>query len=108
MNINDATIYCISAKNSLLKLDDNSRTLQGIREEAKQWAIYCSHYSFDDVRDLVTHCARNNVKDARWNDSDINGVAWYVGVYSMVAVKSGLVQDFETIFKSAFIKYFNS
>ena len=107
MNNNDALIYCISAKNSLQKLSDNSATMQGIREEAKQWAVHCTHYSFNELRDLVASCARNSVNGAQWSSSDVNGVAWYVGVFSMIAVKSGLVHDFDTIFKAAFIKYFS-
>ena len=107
MNNNDALIYCISAKTSLQKLGDNSSTMLGIKEEAKQWAIHCSNYSFNEMRDLVVSCARNSVNGAQWNNSDVNGVAWYVGVFSMIAVKSGVVHDFDTIFKAAFIKYFN-
>lgn len=107
MNNNDATIYCISAKMSLQKLSDNSSTMQGIREEARQWAIHCSNYSFDKIRDMVADCARNNVKGAAWDEFDVNGVSWFIGVYSLVAVKSGLVNDFDSIFKVAFIKYFN-
>lgn len=107
MNNNDATIYCISAKISLQKLSDNSSTMQGIREEARQWAIHCSNYSFDKIRDMVADCARKNVKEASWNEFDVNGVSWFIGVYSIVAVEAKLVSDFDTIFKAAFVKYFN-
>ena len=48
-----------------------------------------------------------NIKEAQWSENDANGVAWFIGVYSIVAVKAGLVQDFESIFKATFVKYFN-
>ena len=89
------------------KLGDNSSTKQGIREEAKQWAVHCTHYSFNELRDLVASCARNNARNAQWSENDVNGVAWFIGVYSTVAVEAKLVSDFDTIFKAAFVKYFN-
>lgn len=107
MNNNDALIYCISAKNSLQKLSNNSATMQGIREEAKQWAVHFAHYSFNELRDLIASCARNNVRSAQWSENDVNGVAWFIGVYSIVAVEAKLASDFDTIFKAAFVKYFN-
>ena len=107
MNSNDALIYCISAKTSLQKLGDNSSTMLGIKEEAKQWAIHCSNYSFNELRDMVASCARNNVRSAQWSENDVNGVAWFIGVYSKVAVEAKLVSDFDTIFKAAFVKYYS-
>lgn len=107
MNNTDALIYCISAKNSLQKLSSNSATMQGVREEAKLWSVHYSHYSFNELRDLVASCARNSVKEAQWSEYDVNGVAWYVGVYSLVAMNASLVKDFESIFIEAFIKYFS-
>ena len=88
-------------------LSDNSATIWGIREEVKQWAVHCTHYSFNELRDLVASCARNNVRNAQWSENDVNGVAWFIGVYSTVAVEAKLVSDFDTIFKAAFVKYFS-
>ena len=107
MNNNDAMIYCISAKQSLQKLSENSATMQGIREEAELWRVHYSHYSFDKVQDLIIFCVHKNIKEAQWSDTDVNGVAWFIGVYSLIAIKAGLAQDFESIFKATFVKYFN-
>ena len=101
----NAEIYCMSAKMQMRNLSDNYGT--GIKEEASQWKIHFTDYSFDDVRDLVITCVRKNVLDMNWNEYDVDGVAWFTGIYSTVAIQSGLVCNFDSIFKASFLKYFS-
>jgi hypothetical protein len=107
MDIYNATVYCASAQMNLSSLSDDSATKQHIKEEAEQWALHYSHFTDDEAQELVIYCARKNVKEAGWNEYDVDGVAWFIGVYSIVAVESGLANDFNIIFIASFIRYFN-
>lgn len=101
----NAEIYCMSAKMQMKKLSDNYKS--GIKEEAEQWGIHYVDYSFEQVCDLVVYCVRKNVLDMRWEEYDVDGVAWFTGIYSTVAIQSGLVSNFDSIFKASFLRYFN-
>ena len=103
MNNLDVLIYCQSAKMNLAKLSEQYK--QGIREEAEMWKQHLHNYSFEQISKTVLDCAIKECKGMGWELSDVNGMTWFLGIYSKVAADSGLA-DFDSIFIDAFSKHF--
>ena len=105
MNKQDTDIYLLSAKMNRGRLSTNYR--QGITEEARQWALHYGYYTYDQTIDLVLYCVEKNNREMGWNRYDVDGVTWFLLIYCTVAVRSGLVNDFDTIFRASFNKHFH-
>ena len=86
MNNLDVLIYCQSAKMNLPNLSEQYK--QGIREEAELWKQHLNNYSFEQVSKTVLDCAIKECKGMGWELSDVDGMTWFLGIYSKVAADS--------------------
>lgn len=101
----EITIYAMSAE-----MSDNynqPNTLKGITEEAELWARDFSMLSEEQLCDKAVEFTRKNVRAMNWSEDDIEGVTWFLGIYTRVILKAGLSKSFPSIMMTSLRKYFN-
>lgn len=82
-------------------------TLKGITEEAELWARDFSMLSEEQLCDKAVEFTRKNVRAMNWSEDDIEGVTWFLGIYTRVILKAGLSKSFPSIMMTSLRKYFN-
>lgn len=109
MNIqyDDAQIYLNASKISLSRR--TAEYLSVIDEQARSFKNIFDNYflTIDDKCDLILDYTRQSVKGSGWDLNDIDGVTWFIGNFTDAMVKSGAIDDYDTMFVKCFKKYFN-
>ena len=102
----EITIYAMSAEMSDSYNQPN--TLKGgITEEAELWARDFSMLTEEQLCEKAVEFTRKNVREMNWSEDDIEGVTWFLGIYTRVILKAGLSQSFASIMMTSLRKYFH-
>ena len=101
----DITIYAMSAKIS--DKYNQPIVVKNIAEEARRWANKFSMLSEKQLCDIAVECTRKNVRAMNWSEDDIEGVTWFLGIYTRVILKAGLSNSFASIMTTSLRKYFH-
>lgn len=102
---NDLLIYCISAQTIAAYQKPN--TAHKIEELAEQWRVNYSGLCKDDIYEIAVELTQENTRDMNWTLDDIDGVTWFLGIYTRVILKSGVVNaSFMDIMSTCMRKYF--
>ncbi len=103
----DAQIYLNASKISLSNRSDEY--LHVIDDQAKMFKNIFSNYflTSDDKCDLILDYTRQSVKSSGWDANDVDGVTWFIGNFTDAMVKSGAIDNYDTMFVKCFKKYFN-
>lgn len=103
----DLLVYSMSAE--INGAYNQPQTNRNIEEGALLWQSNFSHLSKEELFDKAVKCTRENMTDMNWSLDDIEGVAWFLGIYTRIIMKSGLVRGrFADIIMPCMRKYFNS
>ena len=109
MNIqyDDAQIYLNASKISLSRR--TAEYLSVIDEQARSFKNIFDNYfmTIDDKCNLILDYTRQSVKGSGWDLNDVDGVTWFIGNFTDAMVKSGAIDDYDTMFVKCFKKYFN-
>ena len=109
MNIqyDDAQIYLNASKISLSRR--SAEYLSVIDEQARSFKNIFDNYfmTIDDKCNLILDYTRQSVKGSGWDLNDVDGVTWFIGNFTDAMVKSGAIDDYDTMFVKCFKKYFN-
>lgn len=101
----EITIYAMAAE--MNDKYNQPNTSMGIAEEAELWAREFPMLSEEQLCDKAVEFTRKNVHEMNWNENDIDGVTWFLGIYTRVILKAGLSQNFASIMMTSLRKYFN-
>mgnify|MGYP007007787367 CR=1 FL=1 len=102
----DLLIYSMAAE--MNDAYNQPRTKQDIQDTAIQWRSNYSNLSRDELYDIVIEGTRANMKHMNWELDDIEGVAWFLGIYTRVIMKAGLIKgSFSDIIMPCMRLYFN-
>lgn len=77
-----------------------------IAEEAEYWSTNFKGYSKEQLIDYTVEALRNNMKFMKWEEDDIEGVAWVLGIYTRVALKVGFIDSFADFCMPAMRRYY--
>lgn len=103
----DYAIYCMSAEANEANYNQPS-TKASIEEETKYWRAHFNNYSKEQLIDYTVEAVRNNMKFMKWEEDDIEGVAWFLGIYTRVALKAGFVVSFADFCMPAIRRYYET
>lgn len=101
----ELTIYAMSAE--INNKYNQPNTSRGIAEEAELWARDFPMLTEEQLCDKAVEFTRKNVREMNWNEDDIEGVTWFLGIYARVIIKAGLSNSFASIMTTSLRKYFN-
>ena len=101
----DYVIYCMSAEANEANYNQPS-TKASIEEEAEYWFTHFKGYSKEQLIDYTVEAVRNNMKFMKWKEDDIEGVAWFLGIYTRVALKVGFIDSFADLCMPAMRRYY--
>ncbi len=103
--LQDVDIFCSSAKNAVIVNNVSAKSF--FQPEIKNWQRAYSGKSKDFICGEIARIARNFNKEEGWDEWDVDGFSWHIGIFSLVCEKAGLVGSFEDAFKSAYRLYIN-
>jgi len=83
-------------------------TKAAIEEEARNWQNDFKNYSIAKLIEYTVEAVRNNMKFMKWEEDDIEGVAWFLGIYTRVALKTGRATSFADFIMPAMRKYYET
>ncbi len=101
----DYVIYCMSAQANEVNYNKPS-THAAIEEETLNWQNDFKDYSIEQLIEYTVEAVRNNMKFMNWDESDIEGVAWFLGIYTRVALKAGRTDSFADFMLPAMRRYY--
>lgn len=99
----DVEVYCRSTKNALSINNVSSKDY--FMQEIKSWQRAYSGKTKDFICSEIARISRNCNKDANWDEWDVDGFCWHIGIFSLVCEHAGLVNTFDDAFKAAYKKY---
>lgn len=100
-------IYCMSAEANEANYNQPS-TKAAIEEETSIWLRDFKSYSKDQLIGYTVESVRNNMKFMNWAEDDIEGVAWFMGIYTRVALRAGYANNFADFIMPAMKKYYET
>ena len=100
----DYVIYCMSAEANEANYNQPS-TKASIEEETRNWLRDFGNYTKEQLIEYTVAAVRNNMKYMNWAEDDIEGVAWFMGIYTRVALKAGYTNSFADFIMPAMRKY---
>lgn len=101
----DYVLYCMSAEANDANYNQPT-TKASIEEEANYWRNEFKNYSKEQLIEYTVEAVRNNMKFMKWNEDDIEGVAWFLGIYTRVALKTNHANSFADFIMPAMRKYY--
>lgn len=102
----DILIYSMSAEMS--NGYSQPKTARNINDDAQTWRKDFASLSKDELFDIAVSRTRMHMQHMNWAEDDIEGVAWFLGIYTHVILKSGLINgSFADIIMPCMRKYFN-
>ncbi len=101
----DFVLYCMSAEANEANYNQPS-TKASIEEETRNWLKEFGSYSKEQLIEYTVQSVRNNMKFMNWDEDDIEGVAWFLGIYTRVALKTGHTESFADFIMSAMRRYY--
>lgn len=101
----DIAIYAMSTEMCVAYQQPD--TSKAIVEEAKLWAKEFTMLSEEQLCDKAVEFTRADVRGMNWSEDDIDGVAWFLGIYARIIVKAGLSKSTVNIMMIALRKYFH-
>lgn len=101
----DYVIYCMSAEANEANYNQPS-TKASIEEETEYWLIHFKDYSKEQLIGYTIEAVRNNMNFMKWEEDDIEGVAWFLGAYTRAALKAGFVDSFADFCMPAMRRYY--
>ncbi len=108
----EASIYANSVKltvNKHLSSDSqlNNEVNLVTNDINNNFAFY--NIELDNLVNFLLRKTINSVKQEGWRLDDEDGIGWYLGLYITAYLRSQRpLYDFDTLFKTAFIKHFKS
>lgn len=104
-HLDDMNVYCESSRNYVSK---NLLNEPGFWEDVQNWRKRYQNYSIEAIYKEISTAARSVVVDQyKWDEFDVDGFSWAIGVFSLICVKADLIPSFDEGFKKAFILYVN-
>lgn len=103
----DLLVYSMSAEANEANYNQPT-TKASIEAETRNWLKNFRGYSKEQLIEYTVEAVRNNMKYMNWAEDDIEGVAWFLGIYTRVALKAGYVHSFADFIMPAMRKYFNT
>lgn len=103
----DYVIYCMSAEANEANYNQPS-TKASIEEEAEYWLTHFRNYSKEQLIGYTIEAVRNNMKFMKWDEDDIEGVAWFLGIYTRAALKAGFVDSFADFCMPSMKRYYET
>lgn len=104
-HLKDIDVYCTSSKNWALQ---NLPQTRGFIEDVENFKRECVNLSINQVYEKIEEESRAVVVNQyHWDEYDVEGLSWAIGTFSLISVYSGIVDSFENVFKSVYIKYLN-
>ena len=103
----DATIinsYSETVKTKINKLKADE--MRQIDEQVNMWSSYYRNFSLDELIDNIIYDTERNLEIKGWKLNNANKASWFLGLFSFIAVQSGLVGDFNQLFNLTFTRYF--
>lgn len=101
----DVNVYCLSAKNAVVMNKVSSKDF--FQPEIRNWQCAYHGKSKDFICGEIARIARNFNKEEGWDEWDVDGFSWHIGIFSLVCEKAGLVGSFDEAFKTAYRMYIN-
>ena len=101
----ELVIYCMSAEANEANYNQPS-TKASIEEETRNWLKDFRSYSKEQLIEYTVEAVRNNMKFMNWAEDDIEGVAWFLGIYTRVALKAGYINSFADFIMPAMRRYY--
>ena len=101
----DYIIYCMSAESNEANYNQPS-TKAAIEEESNNWKNEFKNYSKEQIIEYTVAAVRNNMKYMNWEEDDIEGVTWFMGIYTRVALKTGYADSFADFIMPAMKRYY--
>lgn len=98
-------IYCMSAEANEANYNQSS-TKASIEEETRNWLKDFGSYTKEQLIEYTVAAVRNNMKYMNWAEDDIEAVAWFMGIYTRVALKAGYTNSFADFIMSAMRSYY--
>ena len=99
-------IYCMSAEANEANYNQPS-TKASIEEETRNWLKDFGIYTKEQLIEYTVSAVRNNMKYMNWAEDDIEGVAWFMGIYTRVALKAGYTNSFADFIMPAMRRYYD-
>ena len=102
----DIAIYAMTAEIGLAYHQPG--TSQTIAELAELWAREFPLLSEEQLCDMMVEFTRMNVREMNWDEDDIDGVTWFLGIHARAILKAGLSNSSVAIMTATSLrKYFN-
>lgn len=101
----DYVIYCMSAEANEINYNQPT-TKASIDEETTNWRREFNNYSKEQLIEYTVEAVRNNMKFMKWDEDDIEGVTWFLGLYTRVALKTGHAESFADFIMPAMRRYY--
>lgn len=102
----DMLTYCTSAEIAVAYNRPN--TVRQIEELSKVWRNNFVGMSKESLCDKAVQLTSENIQDMNWDPNDIDGATWFLGIYTRVILKSGLINaTFHDIMSNCMMRYFN-
>lgn len=102
----DVDVYCTSTRNAVIV--NNVSNKEFFPLEIRSWKNAYSGKTKHFICSEIARIARNSNKDAGWEEWDVDGFCWHIGIFSLVCEHAGIVDSFDEAFKTAYKIYINS
>ena len=102
-NYQEVENYCQSVKKKLANPSEQLR--KEIAEQVEMWQQYYRNRPLSELFETVIYDTERCLEIKGLKLDDAGNVSWYLGLFTTIAVQSGLVGDFDNFFKLAFSKY---
>ena len=72
----------------------------------RSYSDRCLSIDLDFTLKISSFGCLNNMKYMNWAEEDIEGVAWFMGIYTRVALKAGYTNSFADFIMPAMKRYY--
>lgn len=104
--IYDVDVYCQSAKNAVYINKVSSKSF--FQPEVGLWQKAYAGKSKEFICKEIARIARDFNNKEGWDEWDVDGFSWHIGIFSLVCERAGFVSSFEEAFKAAYRIYINA
>ncbi len=102
-NYQEVERYCQSVKSKLS--NPSTQLREEIAKQVEMWQLYYRNRPLSELFETVIYDTERCLEIKGQQLDDAESVSWYLGIFTTIAIQSGLVGDFDNFFKLAFSKY---
>lgn len=101
--LNDDWVYCDAARKAVVKKDVKHHAY--FEDLKMEYASMFRGRPLSVLYQQISANVRELVEMSKWDEYDVDGFSWYIGVHVLACESAGLVSSFDQAFKEVYRIY---